>query len=166
MTLATAKYRMTPELYRRQFAEWTRYVSRWRKRVVHISCATSAVGILLMLFTAQSAPSLFLFSALLAVLGPITYFEHLLDRRKWLKRAYDSRVTGEEIEIRFEEDAIYMQGPTSNSRTEWHGFERAVAAANGLFLYTDKGVHVYVPDYALEPAGAKSVIIARLGVGQ
>jgi len=166
MTLAVAKIQMTPELYRQQYADWLVAVSRWAKWAPHIAIGLSAIGVALLVLRPDFIPSVLVSGWFFTLLGPFEYASHLRNRNKWLKGANDSKVAGQWVEIRFEDDAIYLKGPTSESRTEWHGFERAIAAPSGLFLYTDKGVHIYVPDYALDVPGAKPSIMQRLQAAQ
>ncbi len=171
MTLAVASFQMTPELYRQQHADWVVAVSRWAKWAPAFAIVSCAIGLSILCVAVSVVQPAFVREVILLGLfftftGLFHYAMHRSAKSKWLKRANDSKVAGMSVEIRFEEDAIYFKGPTSESRTEWRGFERAVVAPHGFFLYTDKGVHVYVPDDALDVPDVKSMIVARVQAAQ
>ena len=163
MTIATAKFRVTPELSRQQLADWTKSVSRRAKWAKPVAISLILVGIAstILMLRARLESRRLIYPVGVAILGVVIALDDARESRKWLKRIDDSRVAGKTIEFRFEEDVVHCTGPTSQSRTEWDGFERLVPAAKGFFLYTERGVHVYVPYEALDPPGSETTIIAH-----
>ena len=67
--------------------------------------------------------------------------------------------------MRFLDEKVIHDGPTSHSEIEWRGFERAVEGHNGMFLRVQRGIHIYVPYDAVEPKDASKEIIARINQG-
>lgn len=68
----------------------------------------------------------------------------------------------QDVEIRFEDDRIYMSGPFSQSESEWQAIQRVISTDRGMFLCPTRGVHIYVPDAALQPPEAKEQIVKRI----
>jgi hypothetical protein len=102
-----------------------------------------------------------------AAVGLVAGVSQLVDvvspRSRWLKsRRRGSRVDID-VQLTFTDSGIAMLGPFSSGEVRWEGIEKAVPTPMGLFLIPQDGMHIYIPDQALEPISTKGEIAARVG---
>jgi len=158
---AEARFRMDDDLYRQIWSDWIRYVSRGRKWSIPVAllCGASGLALLIVLGLDSEHRIVGLF---LVSLGVFNLIWHYWDKHKWFSGRRKANVTGSDVEIRFEEDRVFMNGPFSQSESDWRAFQRVVPTDKGMFLYPQEGVHIYIPDSALQPPEAKAEIISKI----
>jgi hypothetical protein len=83
-------------------------------------------------------------------------------RHKWISDRMSNRATNEDVEIVFNEDEIVYRGPYGSGSSAWEGFQRAILTPNGIFIYPERGIHIYIPDSALSPKEAKLIIADKI----
>ena len=55
-----------------------------------------------------------------------------------------------------------MNSPFSQSESDWKAFQKVVPTNQGMFLYPQEGIHIYIPDSALQPPEAKTEIVKKI----
>ena len=158
---ATAHFKMDEDLYRQIWADWIRYVSRGRKWSIPVSLLCIAVGVIALIVLGIDSEHRTV-SIFFVLIGIFNVVWHFWDKHKWFRNRRSANVTGQDIEIRFEDDRISMTSPSSKSESEWTVFQKIVTTESGMFLYPQQGIYIYVPDSALQPADAKTEIITKI----
>ena len=154
---ASARFRLTRVHYEQVYADWMASVSRWRKHWLAISLLSSMTGVLLYLAGYRGI--------LPVVLLAVAAFEvcyQMFYRRRWIADRLSDKHAQQDVEIDFTDDAIVFRGPYGTGTYSWQGFDRVVLTQRGMFLWPQKGIHVYVPDSALTPLEAKQDIAKKM----
>jgi hypothetical protein len=153
---ATARYPLTDAYFREDYEQWIRYVARWRPWQPYVGCCFLVIGGLSAVLGFPIAAALGL------VVGIVEFAEMMIHKSRWLAARLRGCRAGREVQLVFTNESIAEQGSFSSGNLEWAGIERVRETPKGLFLIPQDGMHVYIPDYALEPASAKQDIIARI----
>lgn len=79
------------------------------------------------------------------IMGIYEFFKFFYNKTKWLKERRESQVTGQLIEIEFNNETIKHSGPFSNGEIKWTGLK--VRKTNkGIVLKPETGIVLYLPD--------------------
>ena len=136
-------------------------MSRGRKWTIPLAlfCAASGLAVLI-IFGLDSEHRIV--GLLLLLLGVFNLIWHFWDKHKWFSGRRKANVTGSEVEIRFEDNRIYITGPFSQGESDWKAFQKVIPTDQGMFVYPQQGIHLYIPDSALQPPEAKAEIVKKL----
>lgn len=159
--MAVARFKMDDDLYRQHWSDWICYVSRGRKWSIPVALLCGGSGLVLLIVLGLDSKYRIV-GLFLVCLGLFNIIWHYWDKHKWFSDRRKANVTGSEVEIRFEDDRIFMNGPFSKSESEWKAFQKVLPTEKGMFLCPQHGIHVYIPDSALEPPEAKEEIINKI----
>ena len=158
---AVARFRMDEELYHQIWHDWIHYVSRGRKWSIPIAilCLISGLAVLIVFGLASEHRIIGVFLFLLGVFNVVW---HYWDKHKWFAGRRASNVTGQEVEIKFEDNRICMSGPFSQSESDWRAIQKVVSTGRGMYLCPQHGILIYIPDSSLQPFEAKAQIIKKI----
>jgi len=155
---ATARYTLDEKHFRQAYSDWLRYVSRWKRWAAPLGLLLLIVGIVLRI---TIVPDGILPIALMAI-GIYELLAAVIHKKQWIRDRLSTHSNDQNVEIHFSEETVRMTGPYSNSTCSWKLFVRCVPTPHGMFLYPEKGIHIYVPDSALSPPDAKQEIVERI----
>ena len=158
---ASARFKMDEDLYRQIWTDWIRYVSRGRKWVIPVGFFCAIAGIAILIITGLGSEYRII-GLLLICLGVFEVIWHYWEKHKWFMGRRKANVNGTDVEILFEDDCIFMKGSFSQSECKWQGFQKVVSTGQGMFLYPQQGIYVYIPDNSLQPLEAKTEIINKI----
>lgn len=157
---ATARWTLSDKHFQMVWSDWLRSVSRWRRFSIFFGLGLITVGIVV--WAAGVPDNLRFLCIALILIGLFEVAWHLWDKKRWLELVGDAVSRGEEVSIHFTAEKVCSQGPTGTSEMTWEAFTRAVAGENGVFLWLQRGVHIYIPYHAIEPPGAAKDIVDRV----
>lgn len=153
--IAIARLCIDADYLARKYDDWARHVSRWRRYELRVALGVLAFGLLAT--AAGGAP----YTWAIVATGALDTVATATARARFLRNVRRSHGDGTRAELRFTADAIHLRTPDSASTFSWAHFRDHTVTPTGLFLGR-KGATIYIPDVALEPASAKSEIVARL----
>lgn len=100
-------------------------------------------GIGLYFFDTQK--KLGLFPILFSFFGIYEFFKLHLERKKWLKDRLQSGITGQLLEMEFDETTIKHSGPFSSGELSWNGIKDIIKTKRGLLIKPENGISIYLP---------------------
>lgn len=87
-----------------------------------------------------------IFPIIFSLVGVYEFFKVYHEKNKWMKGRLANNVTGQKIEMEFNESTIVHKGPFSNGEMKWEGFKSIQKTKKGIILKPDNGVSIYLPD--------------------
>lgn len=129
------------EYFLEMFSQSIRYANRWRKIERVIGPLFFIIGVIMLVTTSRntSAP------IVLVVIGIYEVFSPIIKRPFWVGRLMKSKVANNNATFNFTEEGIETITKNTQSMMKWEGIERFLETPKGVFIWPQKGVHMYVP---------------------
>ena len=155
---AHATFTLNEAHFKQVYSDWLRYVSRWRRWSIWISSFLIIIGIVLGYVSTRG----YVLPVTMIGLGIIEMLYGVVHKRTWIRDRLASHGQNEMVEIQFTDEGLKLSGPDSESICKWSAFDRCISTPNGLFLWPEKGIHIYVPNSAISPHDVKYEIAANI----
>jgi hypothetical protein len=123
------------------FSQSIRYANRWRKAERTIGTIFILLGVAFLAWF----ESLVALPIVLIALGVIELIFPILKKPWWVGRQMKSKVANGTVEIVLSESGIHTSGPYSKGEMTWEGVERILETPRGVFIWPQKGMHIYLP---------------------
>ncbi|TGL31628.1 hypothetical protein EHQ52_17020 [Leptospira koniambonensis] len=144
-----AKWKFSPDYFEQFWADWILYRSKYRKHVMQFSLGSLFLGISILTISLLIATKYSFLGLLLLTSGIGSLIWHYFDKNRWFQIMIRESDLDSEILISFTEKGLKTQGKTSNGESTWEGIKDFIIAKNGFFLVLQRGLSIYVPQYAL-----------------
>ncbi len=156
---ARADFQLTPEYFRASFDNWLSSKSKYRRWQLAVSVLLCVAGIAVLLGGGRGSV---LGGAMIGG-GLFHAAEFYWYRWSWVRQRVNARDGIEShMQLAFDDDGIYIKGPTSEGRVSWRGIKGATEGKGGVLLSFGDGMSMYVPRQSLVPPDAMSYIVRRV----
>ena len=78
--------------------------------------------------------------------GLYEFLRCFYQKNKWVKERMKSGVSGQYIEMEFDDEVIKHVGPFSHGEIKWSGLKEIKKTGKGIILKIDTGMNIYLPD--------------------
>ncbi len=129
------------EYFTEAFEQSVKYASKWQKVEWFLGTLFIIAGFLLQVWSDWTLLS----PIVLILIGLFELFSSSIKKVLWLRRQMKSKTANSRIEIEICDEGINSSGLYSNSEMLWQGIERILETPKGLFIWPQKGIHIYLP---------------------
>jgi hypothetical protein len=155
---AKATITLDERYYAESYAAWLRNVSKWRRSQIFTGPALIIVAVTLFTF----AELHYIVPVMLLVFGICEIGSYFLNRYNWMRDRLADRRKGAITTLEFFDDRIIHAGPFARGEMSWNGIESVKPTPNGLFLRPQRGISIYIPDWAWERSDEKQLVLDHI----
>ena len=137
----TVKFVADKEYFSEMFSQSLRYTNKWRKFERILGPIFLCLGTYMLVTTHGE----FLSPFVLIGIGGYEILNPFIKKPIWIRRQLKSKLANSDIEITFSEEGFESCAPNIKSSMKWEGVERIAETPKGIFIWPQKGVHMYVP---------------------
>lgn len=137
----TINLTLDKEYFSEAFSQSIRYANKWRKaeRIIGALFIILGAGLLVWSEGKMASP------IALVIIGLFELFSPYIKKKWWVGRQMKSKVANANVEIVLSDSGIDSTGPYSKGMIAWEGVERIFETPKGVFLWPQKGMHIYLP---------------------
>ena len=123
------------------FDQSIRYASKWRKAERIIGTIFLAFGIVFLFVVKEQS----VLPVVLILFGLYELFSPLIKKPLWVGRQLKAKAADSNVQIVLSDSGITTSGIYSKSEITWEGVERILQTPKGVFVWPQKGMHIYLP---------------------
>lgn len=108
--------------------------------------ATIFVVFGVILYFYDNNATLGLFALIPSAMGLSRFYLMYSERKKWIKDRLNSKISGQQLVIEFNDTSIKHIGPFSNGEILWSGINNIIKTENGILIKPENGTSIYLPE--------------------
>ena len=97
----------------------------------------------------------------LVIVGLYEFIKCFYEKNKWVKERMKSGVSGQRIEMEFDDEVIKHTGPFSHGEMKWSGLKEIKKTKKGIVLRIETGISIYLSDTLFEEKDQIEFILSK-----
>ena len=137
----TVNFVANKEYFSEMFSQSMRYTNKWRK----FERILGPIFLVLGIYLAIKSNGKYMAPNVLIGIGVYEILSPFIKKPIWMRRQLKSKIANSNIEINFTENGFESSAPNIQSSMKWKGVERIAETPKGIFIWPQKGAHMYIP---------------------
>ena len=134
-------FTLSKDYYSECFEQSIRYANRWRK----YARIAAILFILLGGFLILNSNHHNTLAYFLIAIGIYETMSPIIKKPIWVRKHVKSKLFNTAIDVFIDDKGIETKGKHSEGQVSWQGIERFLETPKGVFIWPQKGVHMYFP---------------------